>query len=62
MIDKSKIIEEFMKATGKSKMACDINLTLSQWDVDKTLERMAQSYPSLEVDVEKLKKQLEKES
>ena len=58
-MDKAKYIKEFVEATGKGKMACDINLTLSHWDIDKAIARMTQSYPSLEVDVEKLRKKLE---
>jgi hypothetical protein len=39
-----------MKRTGKSKMACDIALQLAGNDVEKAIERMCISYPSMKVE------------
>ena len=42
-------LDELMRITGKSKMACDIALQLSGENVDKAIERMKVSYPSMEI-------------
>ena len=44
---KTEMLEELMKRTGKSKMACDIALQLAGNDIDKAIERMKISYPSM---------------
>jgi len=46
---KQEKINELMRMTGCGKMACDIALTLSGGDIEKTIERMKISYPGLEV-------------
>ena len=47
---KTEMLEELMKRTGKSKMACDIALQLAGNDIDKAIERMRISYPSMKVE------------
>jgi len=44
---------EVMRLTGKGKMACEINLSLTDWSIDKAIKRMRVTYPSMIVKVEK---------
>jgi translation elongation factor EF-Ts len=47
---KTQKLEELIKRTGKSKMACDIALQLAGNDIEKAIERMRISYPSMKVE------------
>lgn len=42
-------VDELVRMTGKGKLACDICLQMSGGDIEKALERMKMSYPSMEV-------------
>jgi hypothetical protein len=48
-MNKHEKLIEMMRITGKGKMACEICLQLCGYDMEKTLERMQRSYPSMEV-------------
>ena len=48
-MNKQEKINELMRITGKGKMACDIVLSLTGGDMEKAIERMKRSYPSMEV-------------
>ena len=48
-MNKQEKINELMRITGKGKMACDIVLSLTGGDMEKAIERMKKSYPSMEV-------------
>jgi len=48
-MNKQEKINELMRITGKGKMACDIVLSLTGGDIEKSIERMKVSYPGLEV-------------
>jgi len=49
MVIKSKqeLVSKLMVVTKKGRMACDIALSLSGWDIHKAIERMKISYPSM---------------
>ena len=47
--DKEYLVKELMRRTDKGKIACDISLSLSGYDMEKAIERMKISYPGLEV-------------
>ena len=46
---KQEKTNEIMRITGKGKMACEIALSLSGYDMEKAIKRMKSSYPSMEV-------------
>jgi len=48
-MNKQEKLNEIMRITGKGKMACDIALSLAGGDIEKAIERMKSSYPSMEV-------------
>ena len=48
---KQEKLNELQRRTGKGKMACDIVLSLTGGDIEKAIERMKKSYPSLEVKI-----------
>ena len=48
-MNKEQKLKELMRRTGKGKLACDIALQLAGGDVEKVIERMRVSYPSMEV-------------
>jgi translation elongation factor EF-Ts len=47
--DKEYLVKELKRRTDKGKMACDISLSLSGYDMEKAIKRMKSSYPSMEV-------------
>jgi IS605 OrfB family transposase len=49
-VNKAEKLDQLMKRTGKSKMACDIALQLAGNDIEKAIERMRISYPSMKVE------------
>lgn len=49
MMTKDEKLKYLMNKTGKGQIACDICLQLSGGDVDKAIERMKMSYPSMVV-------------
>jgi len=48
-MNKEEMITRLMQKTGKSRLACDIALSLVGGDFQKAIERMKISYPSMEV-------------
>jgi len=48
-MNKEEALQELMRRTSKGRFACDLALQLSGGDVNKAIERMRVSYPSMEV-------------
>jgi len=46
---KQEKLNEIMRITGKGKMACEIVLSLTGYNMEDAIERMKKSYPGLEV-------------